>query len=73
MSYHDLMKHSVWCRQKEIDKWTGEQVTASAVDALNAEYGASLEQISSPELLPAVRARALDLISDLPRWAEALD
>jgi hypothetical protein len=73
MSYHDLMKHSVWCRQKEIDKWTGGQVTESAAEALTVEYGASLEQIGNLALLPAVRARALDLISHLPQWAAALD
>jgi hypothetical protein len=73
MSYHDLMKHSVWCRQKEIDRWSDGQGTSAAADALSAEYGASLEQIGNLELLPAVRARALDLISHLQRWAAALD
>lgn len=72
MSYHDLMKHSVWCRQKEIDRWAGEATAATAADALSAEYKASLKQIERLTLLPAVKARALDLISHLPRWASAL-
>jgi hypothetical protein len=66
------MKHSVWCRQKEIDKWAMQPAEAAAANALNAEYEASLKQIGNLTLLPAVRARALDLISHLPRWAATL-
>jgi hypothetical protein len=72
MSYHDLMKHSVWSRQKEIDEWAVEPAIKTAADALGTEYGESLEKISNLSLLPAVRTRALDLISHLPRWAAAL-
>jgi hypothetical protein len=72
MSYHDLMKHSVWCRQKEIDVWSVEPMISTAATALSAEYAESLEKISNLDLLPAVRARALYLISHIPRWTAAL-
>jgi hypothetical protein len=72
MSYHELMKHSVWCRQKEIDRWAGTTSPVLAAAALRSEYEASLKQLDQLTLLAPVRARALDLISHLPRWADAL-
>jgi hypothetical protein len=71
MTYHDLMKHSVWCRQEEIDQWSSQSPVEAAL-ALTTEYDASSNQILRLMLLPAVKARALDLVSHLPRWAAAL-
>jgi hypothetical protein len=72
MSYHDLMKHSVFCRREEIDQWSNQSPEAAA-QALTAEYEASSSQILQLMLLPVVNAKALDLISHLPRWATALN
>ncbi len=72
MTYHDLMKHSVWCRQEEINQWSNQSPDAAG-RALTAEYEASSNQILGLMLLPAVKARALDLVSHLPRWVAALN
>jgi hypothetical protein len=71
MDYHDLMKHSVFCRQDEINQWRGRPAAAAAA-ALSAEYEASSRRILELMLLPAVKARALELVSHLPRWSSAL-
>lgn len=71
MSYHDLMKHSVACRKEEIDQWSGISAGAAA-HALGEEHKASVDRIEELELLPNVRKRALELVSHLHRWAEAL-
>jgi len=71
MSYHDLMKHSVACRQEEIDRWSA-MTPADAAQALKNEYTTSVDRIVELEPLPNVRNRALELVSPLSRWAEAL-
>lgn len=71
MTYHDLMKHSVLCRKEEIDLWSG-QPHPIAATMLSDEHDASVHQIEALALLPAIRARALESVSHLPRWAAAL-
>jgi hypothetical protein len=71
LSYHDLMKHSVWCRQDEIDHWADQPHTTVA-RLLTDEYAASLQQITALSLLPTLRNRAVEAIAHLPRWAAAL-
>lgn len=71
MDYHDLMKHSVFCRQQEIEEWRDRSVD-EATESLTAEYETSSNRIQGLMLLPAVKARALELVSHLPNWAVAL-
>jgi hypothetical protein len=71
MTYHDLMKHSVWCRQEEIDEWST-QPSSDAARALTQEWEASSETLSSLMLPPGVQGRGLRFIEHLPRWASAL-
>jgi hypothetical protein len=71
MEYHDLMKHSVYCRQAEIDQWQA-QPSEDAATALAKEHEESSDLILGLTLLDPVKGRALELLSHLPRWAEAL-
>jgi hypothetical protein len=71
MTYHDLMKHSVACRQQEINEWIGVPA-AAAVEALTKEHDDSSAALSELMLPPGVAGRGLKLIEHLPRWAEAL-
>jgi hypothetical protein len=71
MTYHDLMKHSVWCRQEEINEWAP-QPSSVAAEALIQEYGSSSETLGTLLLPPGVQGKGLKLIEHLPRWAAAL-
>jgi hypothetical protein len=71
LKYHDLMKHSVWCRDQEIQTFGGVAPEAAA-QVLRDEYDALEAQIGELRLLPAVRSRARTQIAHLPRWADAL-
>jgi hypothetical protein len=71
MTYHDLMKHSVWCRQEEINEWT-EQSSSVAASTLAQEYEKSAEALSTLMLPPGVQGKGLKLIEHLPRWAKAV-
>ncbi len=71
LDYHDLMKHSVWCRQHEIDQWSAAPSTAAA-DALREEHERSNDMLTKMLVPPAVRGRALKFIEHLPRWSLAL-
>lgn len=72
LGYHDLMKHSVACRQEEIDVWT-KMARGTAVDALRDEYDAMDAEIEASKLLPQTKARVGAVISQLLNWADALD
>jgi hypothetical protein len=71
LDYHELMKHSVWCRVEEIDQWYGRQ-SSDAADHLQSEYGALTAALKTGSLPPAVRGRALANMEHLPEWVKAL-
>lgn len=71
LDYHDLMKHSVWCRAEEIDRWYARDLT-SVAELLADEYDALREQIRTSGLAPRIRSRANASIEHLPEWARAL-
>lgn len=71
MTYHDLMKHSVACRQDEINQWVGQPADVAA-DALTEEHDSSSKALTTLMLPPGVAGRGLTLIEHLPRWAAAL-
>ncbi len=72
LSYHDLMKHSVFARQAEIDVWGGLELAelAPRLDAERRKLEKDLEATGLPAPLrdPAERATA-----HLPRWVDALE
>lgn len=71
LDYHELMKHSVWCRAEEIHRWyTMDMATAAQV--LADEYQALTAQLRGASLPPRIRARANSSIEHLPEWVEAL-
>lgn len=72
LAYHDLMKHSVWCRQEEIDHWR-DRPLATTVRLLRDEHAALDRQVRALGLLPRLENRALGLMEHLPRWADALE
>lgn len=71
LTYHDLMKHSVWCRQEEIEHWRDQELDAVA-KVLSDEHDALTAQVNALSLLPRVKNRALGFLDHLPRWAAAL-
>jgi hypothetical protein len=72
LTYHDLMRHSVWCRNEEIERW-GDQPPATSAELLADEHAALDTQVRALRLLPRVRTRALNSLGHFPRWVEALE
>lgn len=73
LDYHELMKHSVWCRDEEIETWY-EMDFATAAEVLRDEHEALTIQINgAEELAPRIRARALAALVHLPEWIRALE
>lgn len=71
LDYHELMKHSVWCRADEIARWHS-MPPAEASRALRDEHTSLTAQIEALELVPRIRDRAMAAIAHLPTWATAL-
>lgn len=71
LDYHDLMKHSVWCRHEEIREWFDLSPTDSRQRLLE-EFATMREEILGASLPPIQRARVLASIDPLPVWARAL-
>lgn len=71
LDYHELMKHSVWCRDEEIRRWYPIG-TGTAAQLLEDEYDTLKTQISGATLAPRIRARANSSIEHLPEWVEVL-
>lgn len=71
LDYHELMKHSVWCRAEEIRRWYDVNLNAVAT-VLSDEFDALNVQIDQSGLPPAIRVRARSVLEHLPEWARAL-
>jgi hypothetical protein len=71
LDYHELMKHSVWCRAEEIKRWYPLDAEQAA-ELLQDEYDALNAQIRSAMLVPRIRSRMEASIEHLPEWAAAL-
>jgi hypothetical protein len=71
LNYHELMKHSVYCRAEEIDEWSAVSAPTAA-DVLSDEHDALTAQIRGAALPPRIRTRANNSIAHLPTWVEAL-
>jgi len=71
LDYHELMKHSVWCRDEEIRVWFKTDL-GSAADALQSEFEDLTNQVSTARLVPTIRTRALGALQHLPEWVTAL-
>ncbi|MDO8184679.1 hypothetical protein Q5424_04940 [Conexibacter sp. JD483] len=72
LDYHELMKHSVWCRAEEIAVWAAMD-TATAADALQNEFQALTIEINQAQgIAPATKKKARRSIEHLPRWVAAL-
>lgn len=71
LEYHDLMKHSVWCRDEEIRLWYGREASTAA-DLLETEHQTLTTEIRSGSLPPGVRSRAIGSMEHLLEWVKAL-
>jgi hypothetical protein len=71
LDYHELMKHSVWCRNEEIKRWYRAD-PEEAAEALGNEFDTISAQIGTSGLPPGIRARARSVLEHLPEWASAL-
>ncbi|GAB3241564.1 hypothetical protein [Mycolicibacterium hippocampi] len=72
LDYHDLMAHSVRCRQTEINDCDGlsPAVIAQRLRQTNREFSEALNTLSIPS---ALRRKAIDAHIHLPQWADAID
>lgn len=72
LDYHDLMAHSVKCRQAEINDC--ENLSAEAISQslrqTNYEFSEALNTLTIPS---ALRRKAIDAHIHLPQWASAID
>lgn len=71
LSYHDLMKHSVFARQAEIDTWAG-LALGEAAERLAAESEQLVADIQGAALPDPLLRPALAATSHLSRWSDAL-
>jgi hypothetical protein len=72
LDYHDLMKHSVWCRAEEIDQWVPMD-TRTTARALTDEFDSLTIEINQAQgIAAATKRRARTFIAHLPRWSRAL-
>ena len=72
LDYHDLMAHSVRCRQAEIDEssdMTPTQISESLRET-DEEFRLTLNTLTLPS---ALRRRAIDSHAHLPMWADVID
>jgi hypothetical protein len=72
LSYHDLMKHSVFARQAEIDAW-GSLDLDELVDRLDAEREELEDDLDAISLPGPLRDPVERATQHLPRWVEALE
>jgi hypothetical protein len=72
LSYHDLMKHSVFARHAEIERWSGLELAESA-ERLQAERQRLEKDLAAVELPEPLRDPVDRATAHLPRWLEALD
>jgi hypothetical protein len=71
LDYHELMKHSVYCRAAEIDGWIPRSAADSAT-RLDEAYELLSSALEDPDLAPNIKARAKKAIEHLPVWVKAL-
>jgi len=71
LEYHSLMKHSVFCRSREIEEWVCLD-TATAIQRLVTEHGSFLEDIYRSGLPDFLKDSAHRQASHMPTWVDAL-
>lgn len=71
LKYHDLMKHSVYCRENEIAEWPtlGGAQAANRLEAETKEFHEKLRQAALPDVQ---KANAREVAAHLPGWVKAL-
>lgn len=72
LDYHELMKHSVECRSREISEWAGMSPQESAAQ-LTIERNAFVGGVQAVGVSDRQSRRVNRLVDHLPRWAAALD
>lgn len=72
LDYHDLMKHSVLCRDAEIKSWREVNDPSTVAQVIAEEHAAVSGAVEGMTLPPAVRNRAVESAEHLLRWAAAL-
>lgn len=72
LSYHDLMKHSVFARQAEIQRWAGFELD-EACDQLRRESAQLEKDLDAAELPDPLLGPVSRVTAHLSRWVLALD
>lgn len=72
LEYHDLMKHSVACREEEIRSFKDISL-ANAAEVLRVDHEAMATQVAQADLLPRIQERLIDGFTHMSRWADAID
>lgn len=72
LDYHDLMKHSVLCRSREIAEWASLS-PAAAADRLYLEWEQADQRLREiGTMATTLPPRVLNIADHLPRWVSAL-
>ena len=71
LDYHELMKHSVYCRAEEIEHWCGIHLDEASARLL-AEHTSLSAEVQRLGLVPRLLDRAMSALAHLPTWARAL-
>lgn len=71
LTYHDVMKHSVYVRQKEIDEWAAQPIDAS-YSSLKKQTEALVKSLGESDLKRIHIGQAEDAIRHLAIWVDAL-
>lgn len=72
LDYHEIMKHSVYCRAKEVDEWGNLPLEASR-ERLKNEYFSFTGSLESSKMAKVYKQQAENAASHIPMWLSALD
>ncbi len=71
LEYHDLMRHSVYCREREIAEWSTISA-ALAAERLEMEQRNFRDALGKSALPDIVKEDAAEAARHLPRWIKVL-
>ena len=71
LKYHDIMKHSVYCRDQEIKEWGGLSIQECHY-RLHAELPKLSAQVTTSSLAEVYRQQVVRSMEHLPYWLKAL-
>lgn len=72
LDYHDIMKHSVYCRAGEIAGWS-ELPLEESLDKLRSDYFGFMSALESSKMAKVYKQQAENSAAHIPMWLSALN